>query len=786
MITMCGEKALKQTTTGRDVGRGRLLRLRPLSTVLVAALGIAGAVAAPSSADATSTASSTAAASLSAAGGASSRTVTLVTGDRVIATTGAGKTSYTIDPAVPGDAAFQSYQDAQGDYHVVPALAAPFLGTTLNPSLFDITAQLRAATNAATGGATSGARADAATGAVAEVSPQSSARLVAALRQAVGADVQAGRRPGTTVPKLTGLPAAPRSDSAQPAPDAAGYPQRILQVDVTDRSGKPANGTAFLINTDSSLKFLNQITINGGVDRVAVPAGHYSIAFNAQTFDAKGNVTSAYALTRTDFTVPATGTVPDVVLNGRSAVTFKVATPLATTSQLANVLWNRGEAAQPTTSAAVAVPDGGGGTMPDPSADLSYQALGNIPFGMNPQPAPKVGTLSVEAQWVGGQGSYRYDTVFPATDVPDLSALRVTAAQLATEHNHYYTDPASPKQGGVEDLPWDYANPQPMAGSVVVPQALPADVTEYLNVLPQFEWVQQVLEGDAIAFLGDPITPAAGSTTSIDWGRGPLAPGVGQHTLQPGAASAYSDDYCGACVAGANLSMSFSDFDDSTPGQQGNPNYAGGAPLAVNSSLSVYQNGQLLGTTPDSRTVSISDAPAAGAKYQVTYTTGTATPQMSQSTSSDTTLTFSSTPAAEAGAALTPLGICIGQSQATPCLVLPVLNLTTQLAVDEENTAAPGAETMGLSVGHVSYNGTGSHAAITAATVQVSFDGGKTWQTAQLSHTGAATSGDYTAAWTNPAADTGVRPSIRITATDALGGSIDQTVSNAYEIVKGA
>lgn len=748
---------MKQTTAGSGVRQGRSRRLRPLATVLVTALGMAGA-AAPA------TATAAPAPATAAGSDASSRTVTLVTGDRVIVTTVAGQAHYTIDPAVSGDAAFQSYRDAQGDYHVVPALAEPFLGTALDPSLFDVTAQLRAQAKAP-----GAARTDAVT----EVSSATSARLVAALRQSIGADVRAGRRPGSTVPHLTGIPAAPKSGPA-PRTAAAGYPLRVLQLDVTDRSGHPADGQAFLMNTDPSLAFMDQVPVTGGVDRVAVPAGHYSVDFSDETFDAKGNVTSAYAVTKTDFTVPATGAVPDVVLDGRSAVPVRVATPLPSVPESVNAGWFRTDANSPNPNDPV-----------DPANGFDFITMGGVPFAMNPQPAAKVGGVSSEVQWIGGdaKGTYRYDTAFSASDVPDVSAFRVTAAQLATEHNHYYTDSAAPKEGGVYDMPLDYADPGPLVSSALVPQTMPANVTEYLNVLPNTDWIQSDIEGSGLTIAADPVAPKAGSSTSIDWGRGPLAPGVGQHTILPNAAGANT---CQACVAGAELGLNLNAFDDSTASQQGMPGYSpNGTPLQLNSTMSTYQNGQLLGTTPNSPSFSLSDAPAAGAQYKVVYDTSTASTQVSQATSSDTTLVFGTTPTAEAGAALTPLGTCTGQAAGTPCLVLPVLNLNTQLAVNEDNEAAPGAESMELNVGHVSYNGTGSHAAITSAAVQVSFDGGKTWQAAHLTRTGTA-AGDYTASWTNPATDTGTYPSIRITAGDAVGGSISQTVNHAYEIVKGA
>ncbi|MBC3841340.1 hypothetical protein GXW82_16680 [Streptacidiphilus sp. 4-A2] len=265
----------------------------------------------------------------------------------------------------------------------------------------------------------------------------------------------------------------------------------------------------------------------------------------------------------------------------------------------------------------------------------------------------------------------------------------MTAAQLATEHNHYYADPAAPKQGALYDMPYDYADPGPLGASALLPQSMPADVTEYLSAVPHTAWLQQAVQGSGIFYADDPVELKAGSTSSIDWGRGPLAPGVGRHTILPDAVGAND---CQACVAGADLQLNFNDFDDSTPGQQGSPGYqADGTPFQLNSTMSTYQNGTLLGTTPGNSGFSLSNAPADGAQYKVVYDTSAAMPQLSQSTSADTTLVFSTTAAAESGAALTPLGNCPGQSGTTPCLVLPVLDLSSQLAVSEDNTAAPGA-----------------------------------------------------------------------------------------------
>lgn len=64
-------------------------------------------------------------------------------------------------------------------------------------------------------------------------------------------------------------------------------------------------------------------------------------------------------------------------------------------------------------------------------------------------------------------------------------------------------------------------------------------------------------------------------------------------------------------------------------------------------------------------------------------------------------------------------------------------------------------------------------AAITGVKAQVSFDGGTTWQPATV--TGSGTS--YQASYTAPA-DSFV--TLKVTATDAAGGQISETITSAY------
>lgn len=64
----------------------------------------------------------------------------------------------------------------------------------------------------------------------------------------------------------------------------------------------------------------------------------------------------------------------------------------------------------------------------------------------------------------------------------------------------------------------------------------------------------------------------------------------------------------------------------------------------------------------------------------------------------------------------------------------------------------------------------------------MSYDAGKTWVPAAAAPTG---DGHYLAAWLN-SAPKGSTPWLKVTATDAIGGSISQTVANAYHRLRRA
>ena len=82
-----------------------------------------------------------------------------------------------------------------------------------------------------------------------------------------------------------------------------------------------------------------------------------------------------------------------------------------------------------------------------------------------------------------------------------------------------------------------------------------------------------------------------------------------------------------------------------------------------------------------------------------------------------------------------------------------------------------GAQVVHVTAGHLQLAGA---VAVTGAKVAVSFDGGKSWHPAAVS----GSAGSYAASFSAPA---GVKVSLRTSAADAAGGTITETLINAYQ-----
>ncbi|MFD3581649.1 hypothetical protein [Streptomyces sp. NPDC058683] len=714
-------------------------------------------------------------------------TVTLVTGDQIVVTTRPGqRPTYVVLPAAGEDGAIESYDDASGDHYAIPAVAMPYLGNGLDLSLFDITRLAQDQEGSGTAGAASdnvasadggrisvdlsfapgttptgpaGVTLTSAAGATAQgyLTASSGTAFTAALRRAIGTDVAAGRQPGST-PLFDGLTSMSLAGAhAEGTPDGTvspKYPLKILQIDATGLTGLPATAYLQLYNTDAFTRENTSVTTVNGVARVAVPAGNYGLYGLFYDYDTQGRLSAVRQFTLSDFTVSATGTTTVSLDETAASSLFSVRTPRPAVQDIVMAQYFRRDAT---------------GAL----AGMLLTMWGSTPLYTNAQPAAEVGEIHDVIQWGGtattASDAYRYDLAYGSDGVPADQTHVETARTLATVHQRLAIDPAADNSrrgslltgfvdsynaagGGTRISPWDG-------------QPWPADLTEYLGTGDGGAWAQMASSPSSVWQYADPLTFAGGRSYSVDWNHGPLKPALAHHV---------GSQFCSACAAGSNLMLVLNPAVDSVSTHIGFYTFG-----ALPQHLTLYADGQQVFESTNQYGVQLQGAPTTPTTYRTVYDTDlSANPRFSQSTRTHTDLTFRYPARQGGGSALPDADTCFGESAATPCRILPALTLGYRLTSDHNNTSDQLIQTMRLDVGHVSYDGAGSHSRITSAKVSVSYDGGTTWKPALV----VGLNGTYQAAWLNPVAARRTSPAIKVTATDAAGGSITQTITNAYTI----
>jgi hypothetical protein len=111
------------------------------------------------------------------------------------------------------------------------------------------------------------------------------------------------------------------------------------------------------------------------------------------------------------------------------------------------------------------------------------------------------------------------------------------------------------------------------------------------------------------------------------------------------------------------------------------------------------------------------------------------------------------------------------------CVVEPMLTLNYQVRALGLNGIVPaGPQAISVSVGHIQL---APRSAIVSAKAQVSWDNGLFWQPATTTRT---SEGTYLVTFNPPA---GVDVTLRFAASDAAGGSISETITDAYAVGPG-
>ena len=676
--------------------------------------------------------------------------VGLPTGDTVLVNTA---TALFAPQPAPGNGGFASFTGPNGDHYVVPAIAIPYLDRQLDPSLFDVSALVRAGEDTripvdatftpGTTPAAPGVTFTLVAGATATGYLTPGTAFAAALRRQIGADVAAGH-PAGTAPLFGGLTSLSVAGTTAPSV-RPNFAEHLLEIT------SDSDTAVLLMNTDQESREVTYVPVTDGLDRLYVPSGHYAAMTVFSDFDANGDPTALRLVAADNITVPDSGSTPTVFALDESAATSPITatTPKPATERVASA------------TLALVDPNGDGQSM-----NINSVGEPTIPVLVSPMAASTSGTAHFVAQWSGispnPTDNYQYDLAWGAEGIPANQAHTTKPSELATVHERFSADPAAGPSGAIITGATDsalLATEYHAFGNVAT---MPGTLTDYLGGGDGGDWQQEITTPNEVLLNADPHVYQAGHSYTVDWGHGPVAAGLGQWN---------SPQLCDACVAGSTLSLAIPQDRDSAADHSGYPFDT------TSSHFTLYQGDTKVFDQDNYYGAVALDIPATPTVYRGVFDldeTGVAGFSQSTRTHTEETVRYSQ-------ALNDPLpknSFCDTTDLSLPCEVLPALTLGYDLKTDQANTSTAPVQVLGLTVGHVGYGSAGDRTPIRAVTVSVSFDNGSTWR--GVSVLGAL--GHYLALWPNPT--TPGTPSLRVTATDAAGNAISQTVSNAYTVGK--
>lgn len=683
------------------------------------------------------------------------RTVLLPTGDRVLLRQDAGAARVSLLPGGPSAGRVQTLGLGASQY-VMPAAATFYAGRLLDRGLFDVT---RLATVESDGrvpvrlsfpagsardvpGVTVTARSGStATGYLTARSGRAfDAALVAQWRHDA---VPGAARPSTLLGASQIALDAPAVASVRPD-----YPQVTLVMHVLDEHGAPLDsGVVILVDTDDLRKYDAVLSVAAGVARASVPLGHYSAWVDVSRL--VGSTPVDYFVTRTDITVDRN--LQSLTFDARTATASPTVTvPTRPTSETdESVVWSRADRRHLDTSVEYYLP---------PGAKLFVA----------PAPAARIGHLNWVANWVllgppSGVASYRYNLSFDQEHgILADQHYRVAEGGLATIHDTFFADvPARHAAFAVGPVHRDVLPEESFYG-----QATPQQLTDYVTpgrwrseLVGNFDFDRFIFAGE----VDDGVrTYQPGQLSAADWVRGPLAPGVRVRTGGEPAGFA-----CPVCRRSGKLSIDLAAVTDTVPGHAG---YLELDPFSDGTNVErfrLYRDGKLVSDQPDVNGGEFA-VPAGKATYRIIDSVNRAPGGFVGSTHSTVDDTFVSS--AASGGRL-PAGWTCSATGKGACRILPLLQVRVPLPESLTDRLPVGTSTVAFTVDHVQG---AAASAIRSAGLATSTDG-KTWTAAPVKALG---HGRFSAVVHNTTPGAGV--SLRTTATDAAGGSLTQTTTNAY------
>jgi hypothetical protein len=689
--------------------------------------------------------------------------VTLVTGDVVtVSASPDGRQQASVlrqSPTGPGGQ-FQMF-NLGADLYVVPQSAVPYLGTTMDLGLFDVTKLAAAAAgsttttvqvtyrSSTTPSAVPGIRITQRSGTTAQgvVTPESGRAFGAALADQWLAD-------HASPTHTTGLFASVARVGTSAAPVVQPqFAMHTLTINGRDGAGKKDNGDSVLVyNVDDLRAYAGSASFIRGLAKVSVPAGHYAALSFFYDFPARtvrGVWMPQFAVTKD----------AAITLDARSATSpVSIATPHPAVAAVNVVAIGRDDAV---------------------GGHASYTFLGDGTTSFVVQPTTKAITVGQLHYYVysrqfsapGAASPYSYDLEFPSDGgIASDQQYVVHDSDLAAVASAYPA--AHPDQQALDTrfgaLPW-----QLFLFAADLTLTTPTQRTEYYSALPSLNWqgvYYSVFDDATFTLLGAYQsawrTYSPGTSLSTTWAGQPQHPRLLEGDIFIG------ETVCPACISGARLDLLAYPFADNSPEHFG---FTDGAVDGLTESVSygVYADDVPIKTGGFLDTEAT--IPPGTQRYRIDYDTIRSSATFTLSTDVQTRWTV---PATVAVSSLPPGWVCTYRTGApTDCGVLPLTTAAYDLPVDLLGQLGSGTATGTLRLGHLAG---ASSMAFSTVKVKVSYDSGQTWQAVTVTDQG---SGNYGIALTVPAAgSTDGFGALQISSRDAAGGTFDQTIQHAFAI----
>ena len=516
-------------------------------------------------------------------------------------------------------------------------------------------------------------------------------------------------------------------------------PERYdLRLAAVDRAGNPAEHASLgVVNVDDARQFLQVVDDVQGMQVLRVPPGTYSI--------------HAMVLTPTadDGWIPALMAAPEVQVRADTTVTLDARTTVRTSAAVA------GEQTKPDDwlyADMVRQDATGGGKL-----EFPILFLGLPPGGVYVQPIRPVtkGKIEVSLRWRllpasaadAGTSSHLYDLLLVGTDFPPGGTYVLSQperAQLARIDGAYRA-PGAASIG--EEGRAGFTPLADVSVAVGTPMPLPARRVDYVTTR-QIRWAQTVAlvrlpDGDPAALLLDrfPYSYQPAQQVHQAWGAAPLHPGLvveRQPTLGPGLLFTAGDFTDAEQHHGTTLGFGFAPGDTQA--------------------LRLYRDGEPLDTETGFE-VFLPDQDLRPGAYRLERDLQIPTSLMPLSGENHTAWEFTIPPP--------------GGSAAVP----PVLNLDYHARLDPTNHA-PAGQPLVLTLQAQRLTGAPPSQA-TVAGLWYSIDGGDHWHQLQLSPT---SPGKFLAVIPADQLQPGTTVSLRASASDRGGSSVDQTVLHAIPV----